>query len=168
MTDLLTEHVGRPALVVFEDEAVIGWLRVLKPGFRHCFAAINDGRAWVEVLPLARQTLVRACVAADRDLAVWYRSQGNAVVETMVQKPPDRLAPPMLYSCVEETKRLLGIHARWVITPYQLYRHLRDERLDAYAYDPSSPQDIGEKIKNTPYVEKSLADNAGNRVYFST
>jgi len=145
MTDLLVEHIGRPALVVFEDEAVIGWLRVLKPGFRHCFAAINDGRAWVEVLPLARQTFVRACVAADRDLAAWYRSRGNAVVETMVREPPDRLAPVMPYSCVEETKRLLGIQARWVLTPYQLYRHLRSDPRNTYAYDPPFQQDIGRK-----------------------
>lgn len=147
MRNPLRDHIGRPALVVFEDDAVIGWLRVLKPGFRHCFAAINDGRAWVEVLPLARQTLVRACVAADRDLAAWYRSRGNTVVETMVRKPPDRLSPVMLYSCVEETKRLLGIQARRVMTPYQLYRYLRSDPRNTYAYNPSFPLDIAGKIK---------------------
>ena len=33
-------------------------------------------------------------------------------------------APFMLFTCVEAVKRVLGIHRRGIVTPWQLYRHL--------------------------------------------
>jgi len=33
-------------------------------------------------------------------------------------------APWMPHTCVEAVKRVIGLHARFIITPWQLYRHL--------------------------------------------
>ena len=44
------------ALVVFTGEADMKWLKVLKPGFRHCFAALESRSRWVIYTPLSHRT----------------------------------------------------------------------------------------------------------------
>jgi hypothetical protein len=120
---------GLPALrawAVFSGRTDLAWLRLLKPGFRHCFLALNDGRHWLTLDPLATFTeLAVQPVPAEFDLAGWYRDQGLTVIEATVIRGHARPAPLAPFSCVEAIKRALGIHDRWVITPFQLYRHLR-------------------------------------------
>jgi hypothetical protein len=57
-------------------------------------------------------------------LGEWYRRQGLRVIETSVRAAPLRVAPLRPLTCVEAVKRVLGIHARSINTPWQLYRHL--------------------------------------------
>ena len=40
------------ALVVFSGGTGVAWLRWLRPGFRHCFVAVDDGIEWLTVDPL--------------------------------------------------------------------------------------------------------------------
>ena len=113
------------ALVVFTDGQDIWWLRLLRPGFRHVLVALHRSGHWIIVNPLAHVT--RLDLVADRsgvDLAGWFRAQGHTVVETMTRRPPRREAPWSPMTCVEVVKRLLGLHARWMLTPHALYRHL--------------------------------------------
>ncbi|MBB4266113.1 hypothetical protein [Roseospira visakhapatnamensis] len=117
------------ALVVFTDGQDIWWLRLLRPGFRHVLVAVRRSDrlpgCWVIVNPLAHMT--RVDLATDRpglDLAGWFRAQGLTVVETMTRTPPRREAPWAPLTCVEVVKRLLGLQARWVLTPFALYRCL--------------------------------------------
>ena len=51
MTDGL-HTAARGALVVFVDDTEVNWLRILKPGFRHCFAALEAERGWLICDPL--------------------------------------------------------------------------------------------------------------------
>ncbi len=37
--------------VIFTNESRIPWLRWLRPGFRHCFALLNDGHHWLPQAP---------------------------------------------------------------------------------------------------------------------
>ncbi|CAA7617615.1 hypothetical protein [Magnetospirillum sp. UT-4] len=123
-------HLPRRALVMFSGRTDLWWLRALKPGFRHCFVALAEGEdSWVVVEPLSHRTLVE-CVALPPgfDLAAWYRAHGLRVVETTAAEPPRRTAPWRPYSCVESVKRVLGIHAGAVLTPWQLFRHLEQNR----------------------------------------
>ncbi len=113
------------ALVVFSGRAGLWWLRLLRPGFRHCFVALRGATHWVVVDPLSHRT----CVAIiphppEFDLATWYRRHEMTVVETRVIATREALAPIRFYSCVESVKRILGIHAGYVLTPWQLFRHL--------------------------------------------
>lgn len=113
------------AWVVFTGQTDLAWLRVLRPGFRHCFLALNDGRHWLTLDPLATYTDIAVQpVSAMQDLADWYRQQGLTVVEAPVVRTHRRSAPLGPFSCVEAIKRTLGIHDRWLITPFQLYRYL--------------------------------------------
>lgn len=129
MTLLLShkEHAAdddETALVVFADSS-LRCLKVLRRGFRHCFVAVLQATGWIIVDPLSHQTDLRSVQGVSLlEMAAWYRCHGLCVVETRVRPAPLRLAPLGLYTCVEVVKRVLGIHARWVVTPWQLYRFL--------------------------------------------
>nr|WP_246423569.1 hypothetical protein [Roseospira goensis] len=113
------------ALVVFTDGREIWWLRALRPGFRHVMVAVARPGHWVVVNPLAHRTTVDVVPgAAGADLAAWFRAQGHTVVETVARRPPRRPAPWAPMTCVEQVKRLLGLSARRICTPYGLYRAL--------------------------------------------
>ena len=113
------------ALAVFGGEPAAAWLKILKPGFRHCFAALDDGTRWLTLDPLShRLELVATAAPSAFDLAGHYRSRGLTVAEVIPGPVPLKPAPLGFFTCVEAVKRALGLHAPWVATPYQLYRHL--------------------------------------------
>lgn len=112
--------------VVFSGETELWWLRrILRPGFRHCFVVFHDGQHWISFDPLAShaELCVNSC-PPDFDLPFWLEEQGYMVVQAAPHKPQGKIAPLMFYSCVEAVKRLLGIQALHIITPWQLYCHL--------------------------------------------
>ncbi|PWC36444.1 hypothetical protein [Azospirillum sp. TSO35-2] len=112
------------AWVVYRGEAPLWWLRVLKPGFRHCLALLHDGRRWVVVDPLAGFTDIAVLdLPAGFDLPGWYRAQGLTVDAAPLHRPA-AAAPWGPFTCVEAVKRLIGLRAPWVLTPWQLHRHL--------------------------------------------
>lgn len=114
------------ALVVFMGEVSIRWAKLLRPGFRHCFAVIGRRRKWIVFDPMSSFTNIGAFSGPSiDDVAGWYRQFGFTVVKTKVRR--DQSAPTdwRFLTCVEAVKRVLGIRARWVITPWQLYRFLR-------------------------------------------
>jgi len=112
--------------IAFTNHTDLKWLRFLKPGFRHCYAIINDGAGWITFDPLASYTdiVTHKDLNADTNLPLWLQSQGDIVIPVQRNTNITKSAPPMFYSCVEALKRLIGIHHLFIITPYQLYRHL--------------------------------------------
>jgi len=116
---------GARALVVFVDQIDLPWLRWLRRGFRHCFVVVETPQGWIACDPLSNRTELGCIVGPSAgELAKFYRSAGLCVVETTVKKAPPRLAPVRLFTCVEAVKRVLGVHAPWALTPWQLYRLL--------------------------------------------
>ena len=113
------------AWVVFTGQTDLPWLKILKPGFRHCYALLNDGQRWVSLDPLSNymDVSVHHDVPTDFDLPSWLKSRGHTVVRGYISRDKKE-APWMLFTCVEAVKRMLGIHKRFVITPWQLYRHM--------------------------------------------
>lgn len=114
------------ALVVFTGDTEIAWVRRwLRAGFRHCFVLVRRGGRWISFDPLAhRIDLDVPDVPEGFDMGGWLRAQGFTVVRARVDRAP---APPALFapfSCVEAVKRVLGLRAPWVVTPWRLYRHL--------------------------------------------
>lgn len=111
------------ALLVFSGRTGVAWLRWLRTGFRHCFVAVDDGVEWLTIDPLLYRLEVRASgLPSDFDLAAEYRRMGLTVAEVIPAPVPLRRAPLGLFTCVETAKRLLGIRAPLVVTPWQLYR----------------------------------------------
>ncbi len=114
---------GPRALIVFHGERARWWACFLKPGFRHCFAAIDHNGYWIVFDP--RQGLVELKVATrtDYDLAAFYREKGYTVAE-ITQGTRPSLAPLMPATCVSAVKRLLAIRAPFALTPWGLWRRL--------------------------------------------
>jgi hypothetical protein len=114
------------AWVVFSGQTEISWLKCLKPGFRHCYVLINDGERWMSLDPLSHVTelSVHHHVPPDFDLPAWLESRGNRTVKAPMNRDVTKPAPFMLFTCVEAVKRVLGMHRRGIVTPWQLYRHL--------------------------------------------
>jgi hypothetical protein len=112
------------AWVIFSGQAELAWLKILKPGFRHCSVLLNDGKSWISYDPLSNYTDITVHhLPAEFDLPKWMQQRGHTVLPTQMDKPA-KPAPLGLFSCVEAVKRALGIHARLVLTPWQLYCHL--------------------------------------------
>lgn len=116
-------------VVVFADATDLWWLRLLRPGFRHCFVALAFPAGWVVVDPLSHRTgVAHFPISQEFDLAQWYRERGLTVVTVKNISTEKRIAPVLPYSCVESVKRILGIRATCVLTPWGLYRHLNKTR----------------------------------------
>lgn len=119
---------GAPAFVVFSGATEIPWLRLLRPGFRHCFAIVRSGGAWVVVDPLSHWTTLHVVPeAAGWRPEDWIRQNRLTAVACRAREPARRMAPWRPYTCVEAVKRLLGLRLPGVLTPWQLYRALSAE-----------------------------------------
>lgn len=119
------------ALVVFADHTSCAWLRFLRRGFRHCFIVLRAGPLWLACEPLKdRLELNVLALPVEFDLAAFYGAQGHHVLQGGRLPPrPQRSFAPAPLTCVTVVKRLLGIRAPWVWTPWQLYVHLTAPRL---------------------------------------
>ena len=111
------------ALVVFFDPEGARFEWLLKPGFRHVFACIDDGRYWTLFDARDARPVVQTIEESDFDLHGYFEEQGYVVVETD-QGPPLR-TPLIVANCVGFIKAVLCIHAPLAQTPYQLYKFLR-------------------------------------------
>ncbi|MCB1556899.1 MAG: hypothetical protein KDJ15_06255 [Alphaproteobacteria bacterium] len=117
------------AWAVFSGQTDLRWLRLLlRSGFRHCFVVIHDGARWILIDPLASYTDIAVQpVAPDFDLPGWLAARGYRVVPAPLCRNCRKQAPAMIYSCVEAVKRVLGVHKRGIVTPWQLYRYLTEQ-----------------------------------------
>ena len=113
------------AWVIFSGQTDIFWLRLFKPGFRHCFVLMNDGQCWISYDPMSHYTDITVHhMPCFFDMPGWLEGRGHIVVEAKINKAHKRPAPCGIFSCVEAVKRVLGIHSTLVITPWQLFRYL--------------------------------------------
>ena len=113
--------------LVFGGRADQPWLRLLRPGFRHCFAALEDAGGWTVVDPLSGRLLIcRLDLPDGFDLPGFYRRAGLAVIGPFLPGPPRRqLVPALLpFSCVAVCRALLGAGAPFALTPWGLFRRL--------------------------------------------
>ena len=111
------------ALAVFHDHGG-GWLRpFLRPGFRHCFAAVAAGGYWIAVDGRRGLPAMTVVAAADYDLAAFYRGLGYTVA-AMTRASVAARTPFALATCVGVAKRVLGVRAPLALTPYWLWKRL--------------------------------------------
>lgn len=119
---------SRPQLLwlAFGGRADQGWMRLLRPGFRHCFAALRDEAGWTVLDPLSGRLLVtRLDVEADFDLPGFWCRAGCRVLGPFVPGAPARAWSWVLpFSCVSLCRALLGAGAPVALTPWGLFRRL--------------------------------------------
>lgn len=126
-TDKTTEKSTTSAFwVVFSGQTDLPWLHMLRRGYRHCFVLMQQRGQWLIFDPLASHTdITLTDMPGGFDLPRWYVRQGMAVWRVNVPPPAPKSQHWRLFSCVEAVKRLLGLRAPWVFTPWQLMRYLR-------------------------------------------
>jgi len=111
--------------VCFCDDTTLPMFRVLKKGFRHCFAIVKEEGHWISYDPISSATELQLLpVASDFDVITWLNSQGIITVRARRLERPMKMAPLGFFTCVEAVKRLLCIHAMRIQTPWQLYQYL--------------------------------------------
>ncbi len=112
------------AIVIFGPSS-LGYLRVLKPGYRHCLVATQSAGNWHLLDPLSNGTEITSLGAlTPRELIRMFRDCGLDAVAVQRRAPVCRTMPPAPFTCVESVKRVLGIRAWHVMTPWQLRRYL--------------------------------------------
>ena len=124
-----TEFENRQAIVVFGNQNSLPWLRLLAPGFRHCFVVIEAQCGWIVLDPLSNIMTANSLAAiSSSELRGWYESHGYRSLNVSIRPPRMKPAPWALFTCVEAVKRVLGIYSRRVHTPLQLYNYLINEK----------------------------------------
>lgn len=117
------------ALVLFSGRVTIPWLRLLRPGFRHCFVLLRSNGQWLYYDPMMHYTFAAVVgVYPILDLLRFFRDSGcrwRLVRPSLPEPQPQSWRP---YTCVEAVKRVLGLRQPWVLTPWQLYCRLARER----------------------------------------
>lgn len=110
-------------LAVFHNHGNHWMAPVLKKGFKHVFAVIDDGLGfYIMVDGRDGVPAVEVVTGTDRDLKAFYEAKGYTVVE-VPEGNPTRW-PFVLSNCVGMAKTVLGVRAFGVLTPRQLYRRL--------------------------------------------
>lgn len=124
-------HRRRPApqhvWIVFGGRADHAWQRLLKPGFRHCFAAIQDSTGWLVLDPLSGRLLVaRIAVPADYDLPGFYRRAGLLPLGPfpLGEDAAGTALAWLPLNCVSLCRAVLGPQAPFALTPAGLHRAL--------------------------------------------
>ena len=124
-------EAAQRAFIVFGGGADQPWLRLLRRGFRHCFAALEDAAGWTVLDPLSGRLVV-----ARLDLPARLRPAGVLPPRRPRRARPvrcragragvccRRFAP---FSCVSLCRAVLGAGAPFAVTPFGLFRALARE-----------------------------------------
>ncbi len=125
-SDHFTPDPTKYFIVVFQNETNIPLLKLLKKGFRHCFVYQVERNNIVKIDSLSNITLVQQIHDhTPHELIKNHKKQGHICrLFTPPPLPPQKIAIPLPFSCVETVKRLLGLHAFSILTPWQLHNHI--------------------------------------------
>jgi len=145
--------------VVFSGRSDMGWQRLLRHGFRHCFALQRTAEGWILIDPLWGQLSVRPLKhPPSLDLPARWRAAGLAVLGPFRPLPPRPGILPLLspITCVSVCQRLLGLSMPLVLTPWQLWRVLGRESWDL-SVDPRNKNLTKESVQATNLLVKGRA-----------
>lgn len=124
------------AYVIFTDSDRL-LLKPFKKDFRHCFIILEDG---VLLNPL-RDGLMLAKIPHDHESladTVTVFAPNICIVDYDYYDLKPMYNLPIM-SCVELVKKVLRINAPLVVTPYQLYKHLKG---DSYGYQETNKKKL--------------------------
>lgn len=117
---------GQRVWLVFAEVRDHWWQRLLRRGFRHCFAALEEADGtWIVVEPLSGRLLVtRPAVPPGYDLPGFYRRAGLVVTGPHAPGGPRAGLGPSTLNCVAVARALLGASAPKAWTPAGLHTAL--------------------------------------------
>lgn len=122
-----------------------GWVKWLKPGFRHCYIARNEyGKVWTVIQDTHTHLDVRTFLVEDYP-TIRHLAGENANIIAVDYYIGDRYRGHLcLFNCVEVAKAVLGIRKPFLLTPNQLFRwcHERHSRSNKKSETPSESSSV--------------------------
>jgi len=116
---------GQSLAIVAFGPSTLRYLQWLKPGYQHCLVAIQDGGQWQLLDPLSNSTEIMLLgELTPSEILSAFRQRGLDAVAVQRRPPEMRSMPVAPFTCVEAVKRVLGIRARRIHTPWQLRCYL--------------------------------------------
>lgn len=116
---------GQSLAIVIFGPSELSYLRALKPAYRHCLVAAQSGGRWHLIDPLSNSTEITTLDAlTPREIIQSFTACGCDAVPVQRRAPVRRTMSPAPFTCVEAVKRVLGIRAWHIVTPWQLRRYL--------------------------------------------
>ena len=130
------------ALVVFEDRRDLSTLRLLRPGFRHCFCVLGSDLTWTICDPLKTRLEIRTFLGlTEGELAKHFHEHSNVVLvgEASADRSrrPLRLRDPDLRRGGQAG---LNVDLPAVLTPFQLHRALIGLPLPLVPFTATHPE----------------------------
>ncbi len=124
------ERKNRRLWVAFTGKTDIWYLKFLNKEFRHCFIILDDVNHWITIDPLSSSTEIEVINKKDysQDLPSWFQEIGFKLVETKFYIPSAKSLPLRLLNCVEIAKNIIGIQNFFILTPYQLFKFLNQNK----------------------------------------
>lgn len=118
-------EMSSTAWIIFSNDTDIRLLKMFRQGFRHCFMMMQQDDRWVLIDPRSNKTDVQILLHPKSfNFPRYYVEQGKTVLKIPMIATPQKIMSPFPVSCVETLKRMIGLHAWFVFTPYQLYKKL--------------------------------------------
>ena len=114
------------AILVFEPRSGLGFTRFLRSEFQHCFCLVQHPIGWLVCDPLKHSLALDVIEAVEANELLCALAHNRRTILHLSLPAPTACGPIRLrpLTCVEIVKRLLGIEARSVFTPYQLFRYV--------------------------------------------
>lgn len=120
----------RAVIVAYTNRTSFAWLHWLRPGFRHCVALASAPPYWVLVDPISNKLSHSVMdIKGLSDYLVLLHQNGYRCQLTYTMYQPSREISIMPYTCTEAVKRTIGIMSYRIWTPYQLFKHLKENIL---------------------------------------
>ena len=128
MINLNTAIGYRPniAYVAFGGNITHWWTRFLKKGFYHCLLILGNGSDWYIIDPVMHFT--DFIIVKTNRVEEFFQLKGYKTIQTKPTIPSQIKFFLRPYTCVEIVKHFLGIQARFVWTPYQLFCFLSQKK----------------------------------------
>jgi len=104
--------------------------KLLHPRFQHCYVIKSSTcrRYWIRIETTVSQLNVDL-LDADIFPNISDIISKNATLITIISRfTPETSSQLSILSCVDVTKRILGIKDFWCFTPYQLYKNILGDR----------------------------------------
>jgi hypothetical protein len=114
-------------IIIFVGNSNLYKLKNLRKGFRHCFMILTNSQKKILHENLLDATVI--CILSDVDnefLIKWCHSRGFSIIKSNIKSYTKQKLHLRLFSCVEGTRRILREERINILTPWQLYRLLRE------------------------------------------
>lgn len=115
--------------IFFTDHGKKIYAPFLKHGFRHCFCIYSNNDASYIVEKTQKGLVLKSFPLRFEKRLIAYFCRQNMTLITLSDTnftnfDPNITEVSMGFTCVDAVKRVLSLHAPFVLTPYQLYRLL--------------------------------------------